>query len=339
MQGKEQEQTKVLVAGDIGAIPKLESLNIGDSICADSEVCRIERPNFPQPMVSVAVEPKSRGDEGKIGQSLARLADEDLTFQPERRSDTRQLVVSGMSSLHLNVMLNRMKRRFNVEVDTKAPRIAYRETLTGEGKARYRHKKQTGGAGQFAEVHLRVEAQERGEGFEFANEVVGGNIPSQFIPSCEKGIRALLDDGVIAGYPMVDVKAVVYDGKHHPVDSKDIAFQIAARNAFKEAVRDAKPVLLEPVMDVEILIPPETMGDISGDLNSRRGRIMGMDTVAGMQLIKAQAPQAELQSYAADLQSITGGEGSYTIAFSHYEAVPSHIADKIIAAHKDTDEE
>ncbi|MEN8149854.1 MAG: elongation factor G [Planctomycetota bacterium] len=339
MQGKEQEHVSVLVAGDIGAIPKLESLNIGDTICAEGEVCRIRRPDFPQPMVSVAVEPKSRGDEGKIGQSLARLADEDLTFQPERRSDTRQLVVSGMSSAHLNVMLNRMKRRFNVEVDTKPPRIAYRETLTGEGKARYRHKKQTGGAGQFAEVHLRVEAQERGAGFEFENEVVGGNIPHQFIPSCEKGIRALLTDGVIAGYPMVDVKAVVYDGKHHPVDSKDIAFQIAARNAFKEAVREAKPVLLEPVMDVEILIPPETMGDISGDLNSRRGRIVGMDTLAGMQLIKAQAPQAELLSYAADLQSITGGEGSFTVAFSHYEPVPSHIADKIIAQHKDTDED
>jgi len=339
MQGKEQEHTPALIAGDIGAIPKLETLSIGDTVCSDAEVCRMARPDFPLPMVSLAVEPKSRGDEGKIGQSLARLAEEDMTFRPERRSDTRQLVVSGMSTLHLNVMLARMKRRFNVEVDTKLPRIAYRETLTGTGAARYRHKKQTGGAGQFAEVHLRVETQERGVGFEFANEVVGGNIPHQFIPSCEKGIRAVLDGGVIAGYPMVDVKAIVYDGKHHPVDSKDIAFQIAARNAFKEAVRAAKPVLLEPVMIVEILIPSEKMGDISGDLNSRRGRILGMDTVAGMQLIKAQAPQSELQSYAADLQSMTGGEGSYTMKFSHYEVVPSHIADKIISQHKDTDED
>jgi elongation factor G len=339
MQGKEQSPASQLIAGDIGAIPKLETLSIGDTICADSEVCRIAKPQFPMPMVAVAVEPKSRGDEGKIGSSLARLEEEDQTFHQERRSDTRQLVVTGMSTLHLNVMLSRMKRRFNVDVDTAPPRIAYRETLTGQGESKYRHKKQTGGAGQFAEVHLRVEAQERGAGFEFANEVVGGSIPGQFIPSCEKGIRALLDDGVIAGYPVVDVKATVYDGKHHPVDSKDIAFQIAARNAFKEAVRGAKPVLLEPVMDVEILLPPDKMGDITGDLNSRRGRIMGMDTVAGMQQIKAQAPQAELLSYAADLQSMTGGEGSYTMEFSHYEVVPSHIADRIIAAHKDTDED
>jgi elongation factor G len=339
MQGKEQTPVTSLIAGDIGAVPKLETLSIGDTVCADSEICRIAKPVFPTPMVAAAVEPKSRGDEGKIGSSLARLEEEDQTFHQERRSDTHQLVVTGMSTLHLNVMLSRMKRRFNVEVDTAPPKIAYRETLIGKGESKYRHKKQTGGAGQFAEVHLRVEAQERGAGFEFANEVVGGNIPFQFIPSCEKGIRALLDHGVIAGYPVVDVKATVFDGKHHPVDSKDIAFQIAARNAFKEAVRGAKPVLLEPVMDIEILLPPDKMGDITGDLNSRRGRITGMDTVAGMQQIQAQAPQSELLSYAADLQSMTGGEGSYTMTFSHYEAVPTHIAKEIIAAHKDTDED
>jgi len=334
MLGKEQIAVPKLVAGDIGAVTRLESISIGDSVCADSEVCRLERPTIPQPMVEVAVEPKSRGDEGKIGTSLTRLAEEDATFRQERRAETRQLVVSGMSAVHLNIVLGRLKRRFHVEVETAPPRIAYRETITGKGDARYRHKKQTGGAGQFAEVHLRVEPMERGEGFEFLNEVVGGNIPSQFIPSCEKGIRATLDTGVFAGYPMVDVRAIVYDGKHHPVDSKDIAFQIAARNAFKEAIGQAKPVLLEPIMNIEILIPPENMGDISGDLNSRRGRILGMDMAAGMQLIKGQVPQAEVQTYAADLQSMTGGEGSYSLEFSHREPVPSHLADKIVAQHK-----
>jgi elongation factor G len=283
-------------------------------------------------MVTVAVMPKSRGDEGKIGSSLGRLTEEDPTFSQERRSDTRQLVISGMSTLHLNVILSRLKRRFNVEVDMMQPKISYRETITGNGDAKYRHKKQTGGAGQFAEVHMRVEPKERGEGFEFENKVVGGNIPGQFIPSCEKGVRKLLDDGVVAGYPVVDIKATVYDGKHHPVDSKDIAFQIAARNAFKECFAQAKPVLLEPIMDVEILVPPEKMGDISGDLNSRRGRISGMDMVAGMQIIKAQVPEAELLTYAADLQSMTGGEGSYSLEFSHRDMVPSHLTDRIIAA-------
>jgi elongation factor G len=332
MQGKDQDAVPVLVAGDIGAVTKLESLSIGDTLCAETAVCRVAHPEFPKPMVTVAVNPKSRGDEGKIGTSLTRLGEEDPTFWHERRADTRQLVISGMSTLHLNVLMARMKRRFNVEVDTAAPRIAYRETITGKGDAKYRHKKQTGGAGQFAEVHLRVEPRERGEGFEFTNAVVGGNIPHQFIASCEKGVRGVLETGAVAGYPMVDIMATVYDGKHHPVDSKDIAFQIAARNAFKEAVHAAHPVLLEPVMNVDILIPPEKMGDISGDLNSRRGRITGMDSLAGLQVIQAQVPASEILTYAADLQSMTGGEGSYTVEFSHYDPVPPHLADRIIAA-------
>ncbi|MHC4471297.1 MAG: elongation factor G [Planctomycetota bacterium] len=332
MQGKDQEAVPKLIAGDIGAVTKVESLEIGHTICADSDVCRIVPPAFPRPMVAVAVEPRSRGDEGKIGTSLGRLTEEDPTFSQERRSDTRQLVISGMSTLHLNVILSRLKRRFNVEVDTAQPRISYRETITGKGDAKYRHKKQTGGAGQFAEVHMRIEPRERGEGFEFENKVVGGNIPGQFIPSCEKGVRSVLENGVIAGYPVVDLKATVYDGKHHPVDSKDIAFQIAARNAFKESFTQAKPVLLEPIMNVEILVPPEKLGDISGDLNSRRGRILGMDMVAGMQVIRAQVPEAELLSYAADLQSMTGGEGSYSVELSHRDLVPSHLTDRIVAA-------
>ena len=332
MQGKEQKPLPALVAGDIGTVTKLESLSIGDSICSDSDVCRVIRPAFPKPMVTVAVHPKARGDEGKIGTSLARLAEEDPTFFQERRADTRQLVIAGMSTLHLNILMSRLKQRYNVEVTTAAPRISYRETITGKGEARYRHKKQTGGAGQFADVQLRIAPRERGAGFEFVNAVVGGNIPFQYIPSCEKGIRSVMENGAVAGYPMVDIEATVFDGKHHPVDSKDIAFQIAARMAFKEAVAASKPVLLEPIMDVEIMIPQERMGDITGDLNSRRGRIMGMDTVAGMQLIKAQIPESELLSYAADLQSMTGGEGSYTVEFSHREVVPSHLAEKVIAA-------
>ena len=340
MQGKDPSPVPVLVAGDIGTVIKIEHLHLGDSLCDESEKCRVAHPRFPKPMVEVAVVAKSRGDEGKIGTALGRLAAEDPTFVYERRAETRQLVVAGMSALHLNVVLSRLKNRFHVEVDTMPPRIAYRETISANGDSKYRHKKQSGGAGQFAEVHLRVSPQERGVGFEFENAVVGGTIPGQYIPSCEKGIRGVLETGAVAGYPMVDIKATVYDGKHHPVDSKDIAFQIAARNAFKEAVRAAKPVLLEPVMEVEILLPPEKMGDITGDLNSRRGRIMGMDMVAGMQVIKAQVPQAELLSYAADLQSMTGGEGSYSVEFSHYEPVPSHLADRIIsAAAKEREEE
>ncbi|MCU0727970.1 MAG: elongation factor G, partial [Planctomycetes bacterium] len=334
MQGKEQKSVPVVVAGDIGAVTKIESLSLGDTVAAEAAPLEVLRPIYPTPMVSIAVQPKSRNDEGKIGSSFTRLTEEDPTFRQVRRADTKQLVVSGMSTLHLNIILARVKRRFHVEVDTAPPKIPYRETVNAKGDSKYRHKKQTGGAGQFAEVHLRVEPQVRGAGFEFSDEVVGGTIPNQFIPSCEKGIRSVLDVGVVAGYPVVDVRAIVYDGKSHPVDSKDIAFQIAARNAFKDAFRAARPVLLEPIMNVEILLPAEKMGDISGDLNSRRGRITGMDTMAGMQVIRATVPEAEILTYAADLQSMTGGEGTYTLEVSHYDVVPSHLAERIIAAHQ-----
>jgi len=328
--GKTQLPMDSAKAGDIGCVAKLKDTVTGDSISDDKNPVKFEEINFPEPAISFSLKPKTRADEDKISTAIHKISAEDPTFKVTREEQTKEMIVSGMGDMHINVMINRMKVRYGVQVDLGTPKVAYKETITGKGDAQYRHKKQTGGAGQFAEVWLRVEPLPRGSGFEFVDDVVGGAIPRPFVVSCEKGIKAALESGVLAGFPVVDVRAVVYDGKTHPVDSKDIAFQTAARHGFKEAVQKAKPAILEPIMDVDIVVPDEFMGDIAGSLNSRRGRVMGMEPGDGSQTIKAKVPLEEMYKYVNELKSITGGRGTYSMTFSHYEMVPSNIAQAII---------
>jgi elongation factor G len=339
VQGKEQQEVPEAVAGDLIAVAKIDDFHTGDTLTTGDFRVKFPPIAFPTPMVSIAVEPKARTDEGKISQALAKLLEADPTIKMNRNTQTRELVVTGMSNLQLETMLARLKRRYQVDVVTRVPKVPYLETISATGDAKYRHKKQTGGAGQFAEVWMRIEPLPRGAGFAFESEVVGGAISSSFIPSIEKGVRHVMEQGVIAGFPVVDVKAVVYDGKEHPVDSKDIAFQIAGRGAFREAVKQAKPVLLEPIMDIEITVPQDYTGAIMGDLNSRRGRIMMTDSAGNYAIIKAKVPLAEILTYSSELRSITGGEGSFTMAPSHYDPVPSQIAQQVIAQYKKEEKE
>jgi len=339
LQGKEQKVLTGVSAGDIACIAKLKNTDTGDSLSTEKKPVLFEPIQFPEPAISFSIKPKTRSDEDKISGALHKLTAEDKAFTIVRDQQTKELVASGMGDLHLNIMIKRLKKRFGVQVDIGTPKVAYKETVTAKGDAHYRHKKQSGGAGQFAEVWLRIEPLERSAGFEFVDEVVGGAIPAAFVVSCEKGVKAAMQEGVLAGYPMVDTRVIVYDGKTHPVDSKDIAFQIAARHGFKEAVMKAKPVLLEPIMDVDVTIPDENMGDITGSLNSRRGRIMGMEPGVGMQVIKAKVPLEEMYKWANELKSLTGGRGSYVMHFSHYEVVPSNIAQTIVERAKKTKEE
>ena len=330
VQGKETKPAEEASAGQIMAMARVEAIAIGDTITGGETLLLPPIP-YPVPMVSLAVEPKSRGDETKIGPTLQKLADEDPSLTVRRDAQTRETVISGLSDLHLKLKLGRMLRRYKVEVNTRLPKIPYWETITSDGDAKYRHKKQTGGAGQFAEVWMRIKPKPRGEGFEFISKVVGGAISQSFLPSIEKGVKQVMVQGVIAGCPVKDVCVEVYDGKEHPVDSKDIAFQIAGREAFKLSVKMAKPVILEPIMDVEILVPTRKMGDITSDLNSRRGRIMGIEAEGIMQSIKAQIPLAEVLTYSTELRSLTGGEGAYTAHLSHYDVVPPNLAEEIKA--------
>ena len=332
MFGKESREIKEAVAGDIIVLAKVEEIRLGNVLHTEATGMFRSTIAAPTPMYSLAIEPKSRGDEQKISEALSKLADEDPTFVGTRDSQTQETVISGIGDLHLRMMLEKMKSRFNLEVNTKPPKIPYRETVSVKAEGHHRHKKQTGGAGQFGEVYLRVEPLERGTGFEFVDDIFGGSIPGQYLPAIEKGVRDVLMEGAVAGYPMSDVRVIVYDGKHHPVDSKEVAFRTAGKYAFLDAVQKARPVLLEPIVNLEITIPAQYMGDISGDLNGRRGRIQGMDTLpGGMQVIRATAPLAEVMSYNSQLRSITGGQGSYTMEFSHYEPVPANVQQQIIS--------
>jgi elongation factor G len=336
--GKEQKGIEKAIPGDIVAIAKVDNVQTGHTLAAEKSPILYDHPPYPVPMVSLAVQPKSRGDEQKIFISLTKLMEEDPTFQLKRDEETHELVISGMSNLHLEIMLARLKNRFKVECFHALPRIPYRETITGKSESRYRHKKQTGGHGQFGEVAIKLEPTERGVGFDFVNAIVGGVIPSQFVLSTEKGIQGTLTRGILAGYPIVDVRVTLHDGKTHDVDSSDAAFQLAGSKAFQEAFMSARPVLVEPIVNIEITIPAKFMGDIMGDLNSRRGRIMGSDADGTYQVIKAQVPLAEIITYSTELKSITGGEGSYSISISHYDIVPAHLQDKIIARAKEDKE-
>jgi len=334
LKGKDQVQTDVAVCGDIAAVAKLKDTHTGDTLAADKNIVRFKKMNLPEPAISFSITPKSRSDEDKISGVLHKLVEEDPTFQMVLDEQTHELVVSGMGELHLKTMLNRMKERYGVEVEIGTPKVAYKETITSNGDAKYRHKKQSGGAGQFAEVWMKIEPLPRGSGFEFVDEVVGGAIPKQLVGSVEKGVLGALKSGVLAGYPVIDVKVIVYDGKTHPVDSKDIAFQIAGAHAFRESFEKAKPTLLEPVMQVELTVPEENMGDITGSLSSRRGRVQGMGAEGGMQVVKASIPLEEMYKYANELKSLTAGRATYTMSFSHYDPVPSNVAQKIISANQ-----
>jgi elongation factor G len=338
--GKDQLSLNEAVAGDIVGLVKLSHTQTGDTLGDKSHPLAVPMISFPHPVYAVALTPKTQSDSAKLGPSLARIIEEDLTLRHRYEPATRQALLEGMGDTHVDIAVKRMSTRFGLGVETATPKVPYLETVSKIASAQYRHKKQTGGAGQFGEVHMRVEPRERGAGFEYKSEVFGGAISQSYLPSIEKGIKQVLEQGVIAGYPVVDVKAVVYDGKEHPVDSKDIAFQIAGREAFKLAVKEANPILLEPIMDLTITVPEEYTGDVNSNLSTKRGRLSGMEQVRGNTIITAQAPLAEVQRYATDLRSITQGRGVYTMKLSHYEPMPSHITNEVIAqAQKERQEE
>ncbi len=335
VRGKDLQNLDELVAGDIGVLTKMDDLVTGDTLCAPEQIVQVTAPEYPRPLYSVAITPVSQVDSGKMGPSLSSITEEDPTLRYQTLSSTKQTVLQGMGETHVDVAIHRMAQKFGTNVETDVPKVPYQETISKSASAQYRHKKQSGGAGQFAEVHMRVDPQPTGAGYEFKSEVFGGAISSSFFPSIEKGIRAVLENGVIAGYPVVDVKAVVFDGKEHPVDSKDIAFQTAGREVFKLAFKAAGPVLLEPIYTVEVTVPDEFMGDIMSDFNTRRGRVLGMEQKNNRTVVRALVPLAEIMRYSTDLRSMTQGRGVYTIEFDHYDPVPSHIAADIIAQHKE----
>lgn len=339
VRGKNQEATTEIVAGDIGAVAKLQATGTGDTLCDKDNPIRYAGITFPNPVMSLAVEPKSKGDEEKIGSSFTRLLEEDPTFMVKREVETKQTIISGMGDLHLDVIVSRIAKKFGVEVVLSVPRVPYRETIRGTTRIEGKHKKQSGGKGQFGHVWIEMEPTEPGVGFEFIDKVFGGSVPRNFIPAVEKGIRETLDEGVVAGYPVVDTRVTLVDGSSHPVDSSEMAFKIAGSLAFKKGFMVCRPILLEPVMNVEVTVPDEYMGDIIGDLNKKRGRILGMEPHGGLQMVKAQAPLAELFKYATDLRSMTQGRASFTVTHSHYEEVPGNVAEAIIAASAKKEEE
>jgi len=339
LQGKEFVETDALVPGDIGAIAKVDEIHF-DAVLHDShdeDRIRLIPLEFPTPMHSLAIEPKRRGDEQKISDALHKLSAEDPTFKVEHNATVNQTVISGLGDLHMRYILERMTKQYNVEVSTKPPRIPYRETITARAEGHHRHKKQTGGAGQFGEVFLKVEPLKRGSGFEFVDQVKGGAIPNQFIPAVEKGVRQVLDAGPVAGYPVHDVRVIVYDGKYHDVDSKEVAFIAAGKRAFMDAISKARAIVLEPIVNIEITAPEASMGDIAGDLSSKRGQLSGTDSLApGTLVIKGQAPLSELSNYQARLKSVTAGQGSYTIEFARYEPVPPTVQKTLAEQHAKT---
>jgi elongation factor G len=331
LQGKEQIAAGQVKAGDIAATAKLKVTSTGDSLCAKNAGVEFPAIHFPEPSISFAIEPKSRADEDRISQATHRITEEDPTVRIERDPDTGQLLISGNGELHVRIITERLKKRYNVDVDLKPPKISYKETIKGRSDVQGRHKKQTGGRGQFGDVWIKMEPLPRGEDFEFEDKIFGGAIPRNFIPSVEKGILEARKKGVLAGYPAVDFKVILYDGSYHEVDSSDIAFKIAASKAYKKAMKEAKPTILEPVMNVEIYTPEAYMGDIMGNLNGRRGKVQGMEQKGTMRVLKAQVPMSEMLDFEPTLTSITGGRGSFLMEFSHYEEAPAHIQQKIIA--------
>ncbi|NLU11205.1 MAG: elongation factor G [Tepidanaerobacter acetatoxydans] len=338
LKGKKQENITEVVAGDIAAVAKLQYTTTNDTL-ADKENPILLKPiDFPKPVLTLAAQPKSSGDEDKISSGLARLMEEDKTFEVSKDPETSQLLVSGMGEIHLEVLAAKLANKFGSEIVLELPKIPYRETIRETVKVEGKHKKQSGGRGQYGHVWLELQPTDLNEEFQFEDKIFGGAVPKQYVPAVEKGIREALKEGVLAGYPMIGIKAVLYDGSFHPVDSSEMAFKIAGSMAFKKGALQAKPALLEPIMDLTVVVPENFMGDIIGDLNKRRGRVLGMDQKDGMQHIKAQVPMSEILRYATDLRSMTQGRGSFVSTFSHYEEVPAMIAEKIIAETKNNKE-
>ncbi len=330
MIGKEQKPAAEMIAGDIVAIPKLKETKTGDTLCAIDAPIKLPEIEFPPPILSYAIKAKTRADEEKISTALQRLTEEDMSLEVKRDPQTKELLISGLGQLHLETVVSKLKKKYGVEVELQTPKVPYKETIKGKAEVQGRYVKQSGGRGQYGVVWLRIEPLPRGKGFEFVDAIVGGVVPKQYIPSVEKGVRKAMEEGVLAGYPVVDVKVTLYDGKHHPVDSSDLAFQIAGSIAFKEGASKANPVLLEPIMKMEVIVPDDCVGDVIGDLNAKRGKILGVEAKGKNQVIKALVPLAEVLTYAPELRSLTGGRGTYSMEFSHYEEVPPHIAKDII---------
>ena len=334
LNGKKQESVPVVSAGQLAAVAKLKETKTGDTLSDDSAPFVLPNIELPAPALSYAIVPKSKGDEEKVSAALTRLMEEDPSMKTSREEETRESIISGMGQLHLEVTVERLKEKFGVEVDMKVPKVPYKETIKRSTKLQSRYKKQSGGRGQYGDVWLEIEPLSRGSDFEFVNKIVGGVVPRQYIPAVEKGVREAMAEGVLAGYPVTDLKVTLYDGSYHAVDSSEMAFKIAASMGFKKGFLDARPILLEPIVNLNVSVPEDFMGAVIGDLNSRRGKVVGMDPGEGEQIVNAQVPMAEVLTYAPDLRSMTEGRGSFSLSFSHYEETPGHLAEKIVEAAK-----
>ncbi len=330
IEGKKFKPVNQACAGDIVALPKLKDVKTGDTLCDENAPILYKAPDIPEPVISFAVVPKTRADEDKLSQSIQKIIDEDPTIGFSMNEQTKEFLLSGVGQTHIEITLEKMKRKYGVEVELKTPKVPYKETIKIRAQAQGKYKKQSGGRGQYGDCWIEIEPLPRGAGFEFIDNIVGGVIPKQYIPAVEKGIVEAMQEGVIAGFPTVDVRVRLYDGSFHPVDSSEMAFKIAGSMAFQKAAQNANPVLLEPIMDLEVITPDECMGDIIGDINSKRGHVVGVEPKANSQIIRAKVPMAEILKYANDLKSLTSGKALFTVKFSHYEEVPTHLSEKII---------
>jgi elongation factor G len=330
LMGRERREVNRLVAGDIAATVKLRDTSTNNTLCDKANPVLVDPVGFPKPVVREALRAKVKGEEDKMSSGLSRLLQEDPTVTVGYDGETKETIISGLGELHLDVLLGRLKHRFNVDVELAKPRVPYRETIKGTSSHQGKYKKQTGGRGQYGDCWLRIEPLPRATGFEFVDEVVGGVVPSKFIPAVEKGVREAMEEGILAGYKVVDLRAAIHDGSYHDVDSSDMAFKIAGSMAFKKCFADAKPVLLEPIVNVTVIVPDDNLGDVMGDLSGKRGKILGIDARGRSQVVKAQVPLAEMYKYSTTLRSMTQGRGMYEIEFSHYEEVPRETAQKII---------
>jgi elongation factor G len=334
MHANHREEVSEVYTGDIAAAVGLKDTSTGDTLCNESNQIILESMEFPEPVISVAIEPKTKAGQEKMGVALQKLAEEDPTFRTHSDKETGQTIISGMGELHLDIIVDRMMREFKVEANVGKPQVAYKETIKESTKSEAKFARQSGGRGQYGHVFIELEPQEPGTGYEFVNKVVGGSIPKEFIGPVDNGIREAMENGILAGYPVLDIKVTLYDGSYHDVDSSEMAFKIAGSMAFKEGCRKAKPILLEPVFKIEVTVPEEYMGDVMGDINSRRGRVEGMEARAGAQVIRGYVPLSEMFGYATDLRSKTQGRGVYTMQFAHYEEVPKSIAEEIMDGKK-----
>ncbi len=330
--GKKQKPAGFVSVGDIAAVAKLREAATGDTLCDEKSPIEYQEVVLPPPLISFSLYPKSKGDEDKLNTSLQRLIEEDPSIRYSRDEQTKEFIISGMGQIHIEVLVSKMKRKFGVDVELREPKVPYKETIKGRTKVQGKYKKQSGGKGQYGDCWLEFEPLPHGTGFEFVDKIVGGSIPRQYIPSVEKGIVEAMNHGILAGFPVTDFRAIVYDGSYHDVDSSDMAFKIAASMGFKKGMEQSQPTLLEPIMKVEVIIPEEFVGDVMGDMNARRGKIMGVEAKGHNQVVKAVVPMAEMLKYAPDLRSMTGGRGTFTMEFSHYEEVPAHIGQKVIEA-------